>query len=658
MKKTLKIYRDDWREIASLPIMILLLIGLTLLPSVYAWVNIRAMWDPYENTSGIKVAIVNEDVGATIKNKHLNIGKQTVNKLKKNHKLGWTFVNREQAKKGIRNGTYYATLLIPRNFSKKISSIASNHPEKPTVTFTVNEKINAVTPKITKSGVSTVVNQVSNSFTKGVGQVIFSKFNEAGLMLQRKLPLIRQFEDKLFKLEQSLPEIKKIGTKITIIDQNFNDIQKKVQNVSKLKALTPKLDEAIPYLVKVNEQLPVLKEGIDSASDLNKRFTTVKNETDSQLNDILKKMIANIEEAKQQAKDKDRDQLQEIQTSLEELQTSLQNQSQSITDHLQPLNDLVTFNENQWPHLEDSVQKAALFAQNDWPSAQEKLSKAERFVHDELPKAGLLLHKAALAVKNDLPGLEAAVTSTAKKIRDFEKNSSVSQVITALRNDAKLESDFLASPLILKEKKLFPVPNYGSAMTPFYTLLALWVGGMLLISSLKVGRGEIEDSPGGLPFYYGRLLTFLTIGFFQGLVVSLGDLWIIHAYIRQPLAFVLFSIMLSIVFMIIIYTFSSFLGNIGKGLAVILLVLQFSSSGGTFPVAVTSSFFKHLNPFMPFTYGVSLLREASGGIITEVVVSDIVHLLLFPLIFLLLPLLFKNIFQKKPRNKKRARIFL
>ncbi|MDN4074269.1 hypothetical protein [Fictibacillus terranigra] len=99
---------------------------------------------------------------------------------------------------------------------------------------------------------------------------------------------------------------------------------------------------------------------------------------------------------------------------------------------------------------------------------------------------------------------------------------------------------------------------------------------------------------------------------------------------------------MSVVFVILTYTLVSIFGNVGKGLSVIFLVLQFSSSGGTFPVTMTSSFFQKLNPYMPFTYGVSLLREATGGIIKEVVLSHLYHLLLFPVIFLSAALLLRR----------------
>ncbi|MGG1575891.1 YhgE/Pip domain-containing protein [Fictibacillus sp. NRS-1165] len=179
--------------------------GLIVLPSVYAWVNIKAMWDPYENTSGIKIAIVNEDTGAMLQDQPINLGRQVVKNLRHNDKLGWTFVDNKTAREGVLNGKYYTSLYIPPDFSRKISSIASKDPEKPEIIYTVNEKINAVSPKITQSGVSTIINQVSDNFTKSVGNTIFKKFNEAGITLEKELPTILSFEQRYSLLKRSFP---------------------------------------------------------------------------------------------------------------------------------------------------------------------------------------------------------------------------------------------------------------------------------------------------------------------------------------------------------------------------------------------------------------------------------------------------------------------
>lgn len=162
-------------------------------------------------------------------------------------------------------------------------------------------------------------------------------------------------------------------------------------------------------------------------------------------------------------------------------------------------------------------------------------------------------------------------------------NFGKSKVITSLPSLAKLlrgdieeESAFLSSPVQIKEQQLYPIPNYGSAMSPFYGVLSLWVGSTLLISLL---RAEAENPGGkfrGYELYLGRLATFLTIGLLQAICVSLGDILILGTYVADKLWFVLFAMLVSAVFVTITYTLLSVFGNIGKGIAIIFMVFQFS----------------------------------------------------------------------------------
>lgn len=142
--------------------------------------------------------------------------------------------------------------------------------------------------------------------------------------------------------------------------------------------------------------------------------------------------------------------------------------------------------------------------------------------------------------------------------------------------------------------------------------------------------------------YFGRLLTFLTVGILQGLVAVLGNIFILHCYVVNKVWFVLFGVLISIVFVTIVFTLVAVFGNLGKGIAIVFMVLQFSSSGGTFPISTTGRFFQILNPYMPFTYAISLMREAVGGILPEVAIRDVIYLIIFGVLALLLALLLKK----------------
>lgn len=660
MGTILQIYKTDWRNIFRVPTVVLLIGALMVLPSLYAWVNIKSMWDPYGNTSGIRVAVSNEDDGAEIRGRRINVGNDTVKNLKKNHQLGWVFVNRNDAESGVEKGHYYAYLIIPKDFSKKLTSILEINPQKPNIEFAVNEKINAVAPKIASSGASSVTTQISQAFIKTVGNAIFSGFYRAGIELEKALPSIHNVEKQIFELEKALPQIEELGKKAIELEEKLPEIQAKGQKIIELEQRIPEIQLAGSSILKVEASLPLIKEAGDKVLVLQGKLTEMQRTADivsevvlnlTEIENNLKQAVDSVEDTKQVDSTANQEQLNQlyeelvkIHSSIHETRTEIQLKVDEVTGGI---NSAVNFIKNDLPRVEQKIHKAADFVRNDLPKIEEDIRRAKNLVQTRLPELVKVVHKAADLARNDLPGFEAKIRSAADKIRKFESSVNINDLIQFLKHDPQKESDFLASPVLLKTKSLFPIPNYGSAMTPFYTMLALWVGATLLIASLKVDVDNPENRYKSYQLYLGRLFTFLTIGICQAVVVSLGDLFLIHTYAVNKLSFVLLCILISIVFVTITYSLCSVFGNIGKGLAIIFLVLQISSSGATFPVSLTSSFFQKLNPFMPFTYAVSMLRETVGGMIKEVVIKDILSLIAFIVISFILAVVLK-----KPLSKQ------
>ncbi|MBE6068902.1 MAG: YhgE/Pip domain-containing protein [Clostridium lundense] len=209
----------------------------------------------------------------------------------------------------------------------------------------------------------------------------------------------------------------------------------------------------------------------------------------------------------------------------------------------------------------------------------------------------------------------------AEKLRGLSDDKKVNELINILKRDAKAESEFLSNPIEVKEDKLFAIPNYGSAMAPFYTVLAL------LSVEVKSFEDGLEISP--TQEFLGRYLTFVTIGIMQALVVTLGNLYLLKTYVIAPLPYVVFGVYTSIIFMMIIYTLVSVFGNVGKAIAMVVMVLQVAASGGTFPIQLTSPFFQSINPMLPFTYAVGGMRETVGGILKDLLIFNIYKLSIY-----------------------------
>jgi putative membrane protein len=655
MRKILSIYTSDWKNIFSVPTVALLVVGLMLLPSAYAWFNIKSMWDPYGNTSGIIVAVANEDEGAVVKitNQKVNVGNETIENLKKNKKLGWVFVDQKEAIRGVKHGDYYAYLIIPKDFSKKITSILEANPEKPQIVFGVNEKINAVAPKIAATGATGVTAQISEAFIKTVGDAIFSAFYKAGVELEKDLPSIFSVENQIFELEKALPQIEEMGRKAIELEGKLPEIHEKGKQIIALEQRIPELDQAGQSILKVEASLPLVKDAGEQVLVMQERLndisrtTAIINDVVTHINEIetqIKQAMDSVNEANQSGTNSEQltplyNELMNIHGIIQNTRTDLQQKVDQVTGGINTAADFV---KDVFPTVEQKIHKAADFVRNDLPKLESDIREASDLVRTKLPAAEQAIHKAADFARNDLPGFEQKVRHAADRLRQFKGSVNIYDLIEYLKHDPNKESSFLAKPILLKTERIFPIPNYGSAMTPFYTMLALWVGGTLLVSSLRVDVEDVESQYKHYQIYFGRLLTFLTISILQAVIVSIGDLFLIHAYVADKLWFVLFSIFISIVFTIIIYTLCSVFGNIGKGLSIILLVLQISSSGATFPVSLTPAFFQALHPFMPFTYAVSILRETVGGMIKAVVIRDTLYLLIFVGISFLLALALKR----------------
>ncbi len=192
MKQIAEIYKQDWRNLFKVPVAIFLIVALIVLPSIYDWVNVAAVWDPYSNTSGIKIAVTSKDKGAEIEGKAINIGDDVIESLKSNTKLGWTFVDEETALEGVKHGDYYASLLIPEDFSQNITSILDGKIHRPEIKYTVNEKINAVAPKITEKGATSVTSQISENFMETLSTTVFTRLKELDEAFEAELPAIRR----------------------------------------------------------------------------------------------------------------------------------------------------------------------------------------------------------------------------------------------------------------------------------------------------------------------------------------------------------------------------------------------------------------------------------------------------------------------------------
>lgn len=703
MKNIFKIYKNDLKDIFTNKVLLVIIIGLCILPSLYAWFNIKASWDPYGNTGNISVAVINEDSGAEIMNKKVNMGDELVKELKTNKDLGWKFVDRKKALEGVNSGKYYAYIEIPSNFSENLTSLVSKDIKKGTIIYTVNEKINAIAPKITNKGAITIQNEVNQTVVKTVSEVVLKAFKEAGIEIEKQLPKLSTLESNLVEVQGKFKDIDKVVDTAVDATDKVSDIIKDIQN-----------------------DMPLIKDTITNSKNLSSDIKSFLNDSKtglSQLSPILKNDLGLISEISSNAKNAVSDLIDAINKGSESAPQLIDNLSTKLSDLASSTNTLTKFLEklnklvpgNQLKSVIDSLNSISAkldtavsslqtiknqVANGEKPpltnlnnllkvigdvntitssilnnfdskiqgpisniiedsfkvadniiavldSAEKKLPAVEDILNTTLSFSGSA-EKGASFIKEKLPYAKSVVDTLVDSMKKINNSSEVNELISLLKSDVLKRSDFLKQPVDLVENRLYPIKNYGSAMAPFYTVLSLWVGILLLMSLLSTNvHGDYKPNE----VYFGRGLTFLTLTIIQALIVSLGDIYFLKVQAVNIPLFILISVFTSIVFTAIVYSLVSIFGNVGKAIGVVLLVIQVAGSGGTFPIQVTPQFFQNVYPLLPFTYAISAMREAVGGIYMPNLTKDISTLAIFIVVFVIF-----TVFFKKPINKVTEKI--
>lgn len=716
MKQIIEIFKSDIKEIFRKVNTWIIIIGLIFLPSMYAWPNILSSWDPYSHTNNIKVAVISEDEGATVEGKNVNLGESLITNLKGNKNLDWQFVSsKQQAENGVKIGDFYASIVIPKSFSSDITSITRGELKKATIEYTVNEKINAISPKITNSGASALANTIGKNFVEVANGVIFEKLHEAGVKFEENLPAIEQVKEKINNLNDNfsnyenslneligkvdrgynvlntiqgtLPEIDRAATNsimlanktnVTIKNiENFNEImlknintqldkvieisgevvkvaeliQKKPTNPEETKAKMKALDSRLEAAEKRLDIAKDIFEYLNSLSDQNlfqKQLTKINTmESDiTKLRSLNKKIYSNI------------DNYDAISTKVKaDFLTISKRVNYNSIDFKKKLNtEVAPLIKRVLTNADTKIRNVSSVisrAQAQIPTINAKISEAEVKIQTVQGKL--------LKLQGEMPEIKEKVQKLTGIVNKADGEIDTNALFNLLKVDYKQQAEFFANPVQLKENQLYHIKNYGSAMTPFYTVLSIWVGALLMSSLLTTKVEDEENKYKPYQKYFGRGLLFMIISLLQTLIITLGDMYLLGTQANSPYRFVIYALLISLLFSAIIYTTVCLLGNVGKAVCIILLVLQIGSSGGTFPIQMTSRFFQILYPKVPFTYSIGLLREAVGGVYIPAVNRDMKILLTYLVITLVggaILVSLKARSAKLSRERERSKLFL
>lgn len=669
MKKVWEVYKRDLKKISRNIFAAIITVGIILIPALYAWFNIDSNWDPYSNTKGIKIAVANMDEGSELDGLKINIGGMIIEKLATNNQIGWQFVDRKQALEGVDDSEYYAALIIPEDFSKDMLSIANLDVKQPVIDYYVNEKKNAIAPKITNAGVNTVQLQVNEAFIETASSVLSSIVkNVSTKMEDQGAETIGKVIDSLGEAKSSLEGYKTLLSSITA---SAKALDSAISAVGSLRldtdAIQDNLDNAAGEVDETDYTLQVLLSSLTSvmgsiSAEIGNAQTAVSNiQTDLENNrdgviDSMNTALKGLEKTESLNSS--------LLSALENLQSSLLFPISGLQDLIDKVSDNETRLQNAISDLNSSIESVkageslpartiesaqkALSGiadiQNEVQDlfqnqVQDDLASLNESINEKIIMASGLVNGAAEAQQ----GIDSAITATRVTLeqstitldqsrellqkgidkldhimRDLQNSSadeSLQKLGDLLSRDPAIISSFLKQPVSLNQHSVYKIENYGSGMAPFYTTLALWVGALVNVAILKTKIKDEEEFGGLSPAqaYFGRYLIFMTVSILQALVICLGDLYILHIQCLNPGLFILAGVAAAITFSLLMYTLTISFGDVGKALAVILMVVQVAGSGGTFPIETLPQFYQNLYPFFPFNFAINAMRECVAG---------------------------------------------
>lgn len=541
MKNIIKVFLNDCKHIGRNVVALVVVMGLAVLPSLYAWFNILSNWDPYgpESTSNIKVAVAYDDTGINISGMDINISTNIVEALKTNDTIGWVFTDStDEAIEGVWSGDYYAALIMPADFSKDMVSFLADNMTHPEIIYYTNQKKNAIAPKITDKAKTAVQQQVNATFISTLTEAIMKSADVA-----------------------------------------------------------------------------------DNIGDKNKADSTLESGSDSMNNSLIDILIAKFQVINTQVVTFDNvlSALSNIMTTAQTSADTAKGISPDISGTFE--GERTILNELNKTIGQSSLIDSSLFStiSHDIDAVSGYMNSISSIYNDmgyniddfnkSISQMGESINNTLVMVRN----IEDNLNETTNKLVEFKNSGVYSLLQTAISFNTDELASFISAPVAITTEDLYPITNYGSAMSPFYSVLSIWVGALILVAIIHVKVHPFDGiKVNSVEAFFGRYITFFLIGQAQALLITLGDLFFIGIQCIHPFKFWFAAAFTSFVFTMITYSLTVAFENVGEAAAVVIMVIQVAGAGGTFPIQCLPAIYQAIYKYLPFTYAMDALRECVG----------------------------------------------
>ena len=670
MRNIWTVFKTDIRTLSKCFFACVVVVAIALLPSLYAWLNIYSNWDPYGNTGGISIAVASLDEGYTdADGTYENKGDDVVADLREATSINWVIVDtEEQAKGGVESGDYYAAVVIDKEFSRNMFRMLTDWTGKPAITYYENAKKNAVATKITDTAVETLKRSISENYLEVVIDGIMEQSNLLAADLTADDPeaavkgVLYQAQDLLHACGRMMDAFEAAGgsgvseSSAAALEAAVANINKNLPDGAQLQQTAAEIQLRLnTALARVERALDRLSSAIGNAPDQEETQQKLLDAADTmdKTADALETWAAGLEasgtEAGKTQAEAARQTAAECRKTAKQLRALAE--SPDSADLLADCDALVK-------SIRTMVDRIPVTSK----ALQKELDTVAGQVADTMEGMAALAGdakamKTALAETADAvgdtmallrPATEKLLTSLESTIDDLEgltTDEYMDTLVDILGGDPAVYGQYFPEMVQTSVNAVYPIANYGSAMTPFYTVLAIWVGGVILSSLIKIhARTEGLIDPKLAELYFGRYLFFFVLSQIQAAVIVTGDLYILKVQCLHPGMMYLTGALTAFTFSLLIYSLALSFGDVGKAIVVVIMVMQIAGSSGTFPIELLPEIYQKFYRFFPFPYAIDAMRECICGMYGNYYWQQIGFLMLFAVAALLIGLLVRKPF--------------
>lgn len=681
MKNVLLLFRDDLSRATRNVITLIVLFGVVVIPSFFAWFNVLSSWNPFGNLDQLKVAVASSDAGyeSDLFPMKINIGNQVISNLRANTDLDWVFTSPTEAVQGTESGEYYAAIVLPEGFSRAMLTFLSPGAEPTEIEYYTNQKLNALSPVITSEAATEISTQINQHFTEtltdvglsvistlaknmesGENQATMQRLQAGMVRIASQLRSGAATADMFASLSAASKPLVRSSSRLTAsaaaaLRNGSNQLSRGVADARSLQgrldttmnALSDALSSSSTDLRELADRVRQIYSSLDDeAKSAAKELTSLAAQIDQQVSAYrtLRNALAKL--ARTSSDPGVRNALRLIVSQLDlaiESQQLLSDRVGAAAEALakggsgnaQARDEIIALIEDARKAIEaarnaysqdlrptlaelattlTSISRNFAAVSNDLTATSNQLSGGSRALIGALSQTERTAH----GIATDLNQSARQFDALAARLQAAIDSGDLSEIRAIIGPNPDVLAKAMATPVQLKTIPVYPVANFGTQMAPFYTVLGLWVGALLLSVLIRVDAERsalaVERPLSRTQEYFGRFAFFAVLAVLQSTLLYVGLIGFVGVRPAYPLLLILAGWVMSLVFSLITYTLVLSFGEAGKALAVFLLVIQISAGGGAYPIAVLPEWFQGISPFLPVTHATDAVRSALAGI--------------------------------------------